>query len=155
MWLLQYTASLPGGGGQRNSWNAQAHQLGGRRVQPRRRSVPKERYSCNALPHHPGAVGSATPAMHCLIAEGQWAVWLLQCNASLPGGVGQQNSCNTLPHCLGSVGSGTPAMRRPTSWGRRRRRRSACRGPTYGEPWRRPPGAPRRHSRGSPPSYLR
>ena len=40
-------------------------------------------------------------------------------------------------------------------WRRRRRRRSACRGPTYGEPWRRPPGAPRRHSRGSPPSYLR
>ena len=23
----------------------------------------------------------------------------------------------------------------------RRRRRSACRGPTYGEPWRRPPGS--------------
>ena len=35
--------------------------------------------SCNALPHCLGAVGSATPAMHCLTAWEQWAVELLQC----------------------------------------------------------------------------
>ena len=40
--LLQFTAALPGGSGQRNS--------------------------CNALPHCPGAVGSGTPATHCLTA---------------------------------------------------------------------------------------
>ena len=40
----------------------------------------------NALPHCLGAVGSATPAMHCLTAWGQWAVELLQCTASLPWG---------------------------------------------------------------------
>ena len=52
------------------------------------------------------------PAMHCLTAWGQWAVQLqlLQCTASLPGGIGQCNSCNTRPHCLGAVGSATPAM---------------------------------------------
>ena len=66
--------------------------------------------SCNAQPHCLGAVGSATPAMHCLTAWGQWAVVLLQCTAALPGGSGQCNSCNALPHCLGAVGSGTPAM---------------------------------------------
>ena len=35
--------------------------------------------SCNALPHRLGAVGSATPAMHCHTAWGQWAVELVQC----------------------------------------------------------------------------
>ena len=55
--------------------------------------------------------------MHCLTAWGQWAVELLQCTASLPGGSGQCNSCNALPHRLGVLGSGTPAMRGPTSWG--------------------------------------
>ena len=144
--LLQSTASLPGGSGQCNS--------------------------CNALPHCLGAVGSATPtpAMHCLTAWGQWAVQLLQCTASLPWGSRQCNSCNAPPHCLGAVGSATPAMHCLTAPGavdsatpamhcltvwRRRRRRSACRGPTYGEPWRRPSGAKRRLCRGSPPSYLR
>ena len=34
------------------------------------------------------AVGSGTPATHCLTAWGQWAVQLLQCTASLPGGSG-------------------------------------------------------------------
>ena len=48
--------------------------------------------------------------MHCPTAWGQWAVEVLQCTASLPGGSGQWNSCNALPHCLGAVGSGTPAM---------------------------------------------
>ena len=64
-----------------------------------------------------GAVGSATPATHCLTALGQWAAELLQCTASLPGGSGQCNSCNALPHCLGAVGSGPPAMHCPTAWG--------------------------------------
>ena len=41
---------------------------------------------CNALPHCLGAVGSATPAMHCHNAYEQWAVQLMQCTASLPGG---------------------------------------------------------------------
>ena len=51
MQLGQCTASLPGGSGQ---WN-----------------------SCNALPHCLGAVGSATPALHCLTAWGQWAAQLI------------------------------------------------------------------------------
>ena len=75
---LQYTASLPWGSGQCNS--------------------------CNALPHCLGAVDTATPAMHCPTALGQWAVELLQSTASLPGGSGQCNSCNALPHCLGAAG---------------------------------------------------
>ena len=74
--LLQYTASLLGGSGQCNS--------------------------CNTLPHCLGAVGSATPAIHCLTALG---------------GSGQWNSCNTLPHCLGAVGSGPHAIHRLTAWG--------------------------------------
>ena len=44
-----------------------------------------------------GAAGSATPAMHCLTAWGQWAVLLLQYTAALPWGSGQCNSCNALP----------------------------------------------------------
>ena len=55
--------------------------------------------------------------MHCPTAWGQWAVELLQCTASLPGGSGQRNSCNTLPHCLGAVGSATPAIQCLTAWG--------------------------------------
>ena len=64
-----------------------------------------------------GAVGSGTPAIHCLTARGQWAVQLLQCTASLPWGSGQWNSCNALPHCLGAVGSATPAIQCRTAWG--------------------------------------
>ena len=64
-----------------------------------------------------GAVDSATPAMHCLTAWGQWAVQLLQCTASLPGGTGHRNSCNALPHCLGAVDSATPAMHCLTALG--------------------------------------
>ena len=111
--LLQCTAIAPRGGGQWNSCNARAPQLGGRGVLPRRRSLPKERYSCNAvrqcnscnaLPHSLGAVGSATPAIHChnalglvgsgthathrLTAGGRWAVQLLQCAGPPPGGTG-------------------------------------------------------------------
>ena len=91
MQLLQCTASLPRGSGRCNS--------------------------CNALPQCLGAVGSATPAMHCLTAWGQWTVQLSQCTASLPGGSGQCNSCNALPHCLGAVGSATPAMHCLTALG--------------------------------------
>ena len=70
------------------------------------------------MPHCLGAVGSATPtpATHCLTAWGQWAVQLLQCTASVPGGSGQCNSCNALPHCPGAVGSGTPATHCLTAW---------------------------------------
>ena len=80
-----------------------------------------------------GAVGSATPALHCLTAWGQWAVQLPQYTAALPGGSGQRNSCNallhwlggsgqwtsgnTLPHCLGAVDSATPAMHCPLPGG--------------------------------------
>ena len=62
-------------------------------------------------------MGSATPAMHCLTAWGQWTVQLRQCTAPLPGGSGQCNSCNALPHRLGAVDSATPAMHCPTAWG--------------------------------------
>ena len=117
MQLLQCTTTPPGGGGQWNSCNAWAHQLGGRGVLPRRRSLPKEQYSYNALPHCLGAVGSATSAMHCLTAWGQWAVELLSSTTTLPRGSGQCNSCNALPHCLGAVGSATPAIHCLTALG--------------------------------------
>ena len=44
--------------------------------------------------------------MHCLTAWGQWAMELVQGNASLPGSSEQRNPCNALPHCLHAVGSG-------------------------------------------------
>ena len=81
--LLQCTASLLGGSGQCNS--------------------------CNALPHCPGAVGSATPAMHCLTAWGQWAVELLQCTAPLPGGSGQRLVVGVSCRACGDEEPGTPA----------------------------------------------
>ena len=40
----------------------------------------------NELPHCLGVVGSGIPIMHYLIAYGKWALQLLQCTASLPGG---------------------------------------------------------------------
>ena len=43
--------------------------------------------------------------MHCPTAWEQWAVQLLQCTASLPGGSGQCTSCNGWSECsCGSVG---------------------------------------------------
>ena len=105
--LLQYTAALLGGSGQRNSCNALPHWLGG----------SGQWTSGNTLPHCLGAVSSATPAMHCLTVWGQWAAELLQCTAPQPGGIGQCNFCNTLPHCLGAVGNATPAMHCLTAWG--------------------------------------
>ena len=70
--LLQYTATPPGGGGHCNSCNARAHQQGGR-------GVPPERW-----------LQSSTRAMHCHTTWVQWAVQLLRCTASLPGGTGSQ-----------------------------------------------------------------
>ena len=94
MQLLQCTASLPGGSRPCNPCNALPHCPGAVG-----RATPAM-HCLTAL----GAVGSATPAMHCLTAWGQWAVQLLQRTASLPGGSGQCNSCNALPYCLGAVG---------------------------------------------------
>ena len=62
------------------------------------------------------AVGTATLAMHCHTAWGQWAVQLLGCNSTLPGGSGQWSSCNALLHRQGAVGSGSPAMQCLTAW---------------------------------------
>ena len=104
--LMSCTASLPGGMGSatlamhcHTAWGRWAVELlpcvgpptrgrrvrpcvgppaGGRRVLPKRRSLPKQRNSCNALPHCLGAVGSGTHVMHCLTAWGQWAVQFLQ-----------------------------------------------------------------------------
>ena len=42
--------------------------------------------------------------VHCLTARGRWAVELLQCTASRPGGSRQWNPCNALPHCPGGRG---------------------------------------------------
>ena len=127
MELLQYTATLPRGCGQWNSCNARAHQLGRRGVLPRRRSLPKERTCRNALPQCLGAVGSATPATHCLTARGLWAVELLQYPATPPGGCGQWNSCNARTHQVGRRGacpgggrcrkSGPAAMHCHNAWG--------------------------------------
>ena len=39
------------------------------------------------MPHCLGAVGSATRVMQCYNAFGQWAVQLLECTASLLGGL--------------------------------------------------------------------
>ena len=61
---------------------------GGQGVLPRRWSLPKERNSCNALPHYLGAVGSATLATDYLTAWGQWALQLVQCTSTLSGGSG-------------------------------------------------------------------
>ena len=100
---------------------------GGQGVVPMRRSLPKERDSCSALPHCPGIVGGGSPVLHCHTAQGQWAegsatramhrltawgqwvVQLLQYSASPPGGRGHCICGSALPHRLGPVGSGTSA----------------------------------------------
>ena len=60
-----------------------------------------EWYSCHSLPPCLGAVGRASPAIHCRRAWGsvQW------------------NSCDTLRHGPGAGGSGSPAMHCLTAWG--------------------------------------
>ena len=120
--LLQRTASLPGGGGQRNSCNALPHCLGamGSGTPATHGLSASGQWAMELLYTPPlcrGAVGSGILATHCLTAWGHWAVGLLQRTASLPGGSGQRNSCNALPHCPGAVGSGTPAMHCLTAWG--------------------------------------
>ena len=119
-WAVEFlprTLTLPGGSRQCNSCNASAHQLGGRGYLPKRRLLPKERNSCKALPRRLGAVGSATPATHCLTAWGQWVVPVLQCTSALPGGSGQWNSCHGMPNCSEAVGSATPVTHCLTTWG--------------------------------------
>ena len=74
---------------------------------------------CNALPHCLGAVGSVTPAMHCLTTCEQWEAELLLCSATLTGGSGLWNCCNALPHCLGAVSRGTPSRGLPHCLGAR------------------------------------
>ena len=88
MGLLEYSASLPGGGGVLLLQGAA--------------SVP-------------GVMGSATLAMrpHCL---GAGAVGLLQRTASLPGVSGQCNSYQALPKCLRAVGSRTRAAECVAAW---------------------------------------
>ena len=90
--LLQYIASLPRDSGQCKSYNA--------------------------LPHYPGTVYSANPAMDRLTALG--AVGSASPAMHYPSvvGCGQWNSCNALPPCPGVVGSATPAMHCLTAWGR-------------------------------------
>ena len=101
-------------------WPREESWTGGGRGGPGLTRVPGSSgqcHACNALPHCLGAVGNATPAMHCLTAWGQSAVQLLQCTASVPWSSGQCNPCNALPHCPGAVGSATPAMHCLTAWG--------------------------------------
>ena len=60
-----------------------------------------EWYSRRSLPPSLGAVGQASPAIHCRPAWGS----------------GQWYSCDTLRHGLGAVGSGPPATHCLTAWG--------------------------------------
>ena len=124
MLFLQCTASLPGGSGHWDSCNALTHCQGAgavRTAPPAMRcliasgqwavlllqytaSLPRgigQWNSCKALHHSLGVLGTANPAMHCLIARGS----------------GQWNFCNALPHCLGAVGSATLATHCVTAWG--------------------------------------
>ena len=78
---LQCTASLLGGSGQCNCCNALPHYA--RAVGSG--TLAMRGPNCLCL----GAADSATPAMHCLTALGQWAVQLLQYTAALPRGSGQ------------------------------------------------------------------
>ena len=122
MQLLQYTATLrelkcplpPG--------NAAVHCTGSNVPYPR---AVRQHIAADPLPTAPRHRGNALQdfhnpcpkARHYLTAWGLWAVELLQCTASLPGGSAQWNSCNALFHCLGAVGSGKPAMHCVTAWG--------------------------------------
>ena len=125
---LQYSASLPGGSGQRIYCNALPQCLGVRNAcklvqyaaSPPRgsgqwnscSSMPLSRGQwewsswsrCNAVLLCLGAVGSASLVLHRLAARRQRAVQLLQYTTSLPGGSGQCNSCKGMPHCLGGSG---------------------------------------------------
>ena len=93
MELLQCTASRPGGSGQQNSCDALPHHLG---------AVGR----ATAAKSYSNAAGSATPPINCLTAYGQWAVEHLQCTVTLLGRGSQWNSCTALPRCVGAVGTG-------------------------------------------------
>ena len=86
--LLSCTATHPGGSGQCNSCNALPHCLEavGSGTPAMRRPI-SWRYR-EACPGGGRCLNSGTPATHCHTAWGQWAVQLLQCIASLPGGSG-------------------------------------------------------------------
>ena len=119
--LLQYTASLPWGSGPCNSCNALPHRLravGSGTLAMRGPTNSQDGECCPGGCHCPK---SGTPAMHCHTAWARWAVELMACTASLPGGSGWCKPCNTLPHCSRGDGescpgggcclkSGTPAM---------------------------------------------
>ena len=113
---LQRTASLGGRSGHWNSGNALPHRkpVGSGTLAMRGPTDWGDGESCRG-----GARcrKRGTLAMHCNTASRQWAVELMSCAASLPGGSGQCNSCNALPHCLGAVGSESPAMHCLTDWG--------------------------------------
>ena len=61
--------------------------------------------------------GSGTPSEHCLAAQGQWAVELLECTASLPVRSGQWNSFYVPPHCFWAAGNGTTSVHCLTAGG--------------------------------------
>ena len=132
----------------RPRWRATAAGVGDRRgrgsdVEPCwiLRSAMRGPTSCRdgeSCPRGGRCLQSGTPTMHRHTAWGQWAVLVLQCIATPPGGGGQWNSyyarahqlgrqgvlprrqllpkqrhsCNALPNCLVAVGSATPAMHR-------------------------------------------
>ena len=60
----------------------------------------KRRY---ALPLCLWAGGNGTPATRCLTACGQWAVEIVLCTDTLPGGIGQGNGIVAV-HCLTACG---------------------------------------------------
>ena len=71
---------------------------------------------CNALSRRMEAVGSGTPALHCRIAWGQWAVELLPYTAPLPWGSGPGISCIALPLCLEAMVRASHALLCLTAW---------------------------------------
>ena len=89
---MQCTSSLPGGSGQCNSCNALPHCLG---------QWAEELLQCTAS--RPGAMGSGTPAMHCLTASGP---------------AGSATHAIQRPDCLWAVGDATLAIHCLMAWGR-------------------------------------
>ena len=134
--LLQRTASVPGGSRQRTlampghtswgTWSRAQEAVGASRA-----GLPQ----CTAK--LPGAVGGATPLIHCLAAWGQRAVQLLQCTASLPGGGGQCGPASwgdgeSCPRGGRSVWSGTRSMHCLTPRGQWAVEILQCAGPAAG-----------------------
>ena len=127
-WVVQFLQcpTIPAGAGRQwTSCNAWADQLEAGELGPRSGRYLKAELLrctgtlpcgsaqcnfCSALPYIPGPRGSATGALHCSSASGQWALELLSCTTTLARGNGQWNSYSALPHCRGAVGSATLAM---------------------------------------------